>query len=100
MQAEIAALEENQTWSIVDLPPGKDPIGYKWVFKVKYKTTGEVERYNDRMVAKEYNHLEGLDYKETFSPVAKMVTLRFVVALVAVSSWFIFQIDVHNAFLQ
>lgn len=62
MQAEISALEENNTWSIVDLPQGKVPIGCKWVFKVKYKSNGEVERYKARLVAKVYSQQEGLDY--------------------------------------
>lgn len=59
-----------------------------------------LERYKARLVAKGYSHLEVLDYKETFSYVVKIVTVRFVVALAAASGWFIFQIDVHNAFLQ
>ena len=100
MRDEITALEDNNTWSIVPLPPTNVPIGCKWVFKVKYKASGEVERYKARLVAKGYNQKEGLDYTETFSPVAKMVTVRSVVALAASCGWFIFQMDVHNAFLQ
>ncbi|XP_070013643.1 uncharacterized protein [Nicotiana sylvestris] len=86
--------------SLVDLPQGKVPIGCKWVFKVKYKSNGEVVRYKARLLAKCYSQQEGLDYTETFSPMAKMVTVRAVVALAAASSWYIFQMDVHNAFLQ
>ncbi|XP_070049281.1 uncharacterized protein [Nicotiana tomentosiformis] len=71
MQAEITALEENNTWSIVPLSPVKVPISCKWVLKVKYKSSGEVERYKARLVAKGYSKQEGLDYTETFSPVAK-----------------------------
>lgn len=62
MQPEITTLEENNTWSIVSLPPRKVPIGCKWVFKVKYKSSGEVERYKARLVAKGYSQQEGLDY--------------------------------------
>ncbi|XP_075099266.1 uncharacterized protein LOC142176097 [Nicotiana tabacum] len=86
--------------SLIDLPQGKVPIGCKWVFKVKYKSNGEVVRYKARLLAKCYSQQEGLDYTETFSHVAKMVTVRAVVALAAASSWYIFQMDVHNAFLQ
>ncbi|XP_059310220.1 uncharacterized mitochondrial protein AtMg00820-like [Lycium ferocissimum] len=63
---ELQALKDNQTWSLMHLPPGKVPIGYKWVFKVKLKANGEVERYKARLVAKGYNQNEGLDYQETF----------------------------------
>lgn len=66
MQSEIAALEDN-TWSIVDLPPGKTPIGCKWVYKVKYTASRAVERYKARLVAKGYSQQEGLDYTETLS---------------------------------
>lgn len=100
MQAEISALEENNTWSIVDIPQGKVHIWCKWMFKVKYRSNGEVKRYKARLVAKCYSQQEGLDYTETFSSVAKMVIVRAIIALVVASSWYIFQMDVHNVFLQ
>lgn len=83
MQQEIAALEENNTWELVDLPPGKQAIGSKWVYKIKHKVNGEVERFKTRLVAKGYNQKEGLDCHETFSPVAKMVTVRTIISIVA-----------------
>lgn len=100
MQLEIDALQSNKTWSIVDLPPGKKPIGCRWIYKVKYLSSGEVERFKARLVAKGFSQREGLDYGETFSPVAKMVTVRSIVALTASKGWHIFQMDVHNAFLN
>lgn len=83
MQQEIAPLEDNHTWSIVDLPAGKTPIGCKWIYKVNYKASGEVKRYKARLVAKGYSQKAGLDYSKTFSPFAKMVTVRSLVALAA-----------------
>ncbi|GJU04357.1 ribonuclease H-like domain-containing protein [Tanacetum coccineum] len=72
MNQEMEALNRNGTWVITDLPVGRKPIGRKWVFKVKYKSSGEVERFKARLVAKCFNPKEEIDYEETFSPVVKM----------------------------
>lgn len=100
MNQELKALKDNRTWSLVDLLAGKTPIGCKWVFKIKYKANGEVERYKARLVAKGYNQIAGLDYQKTFSPVVKVVTVRVVITLAAANRWNLYQMDVYNAFLQ
>jgi hypothetical protein len=100
MHNEIKALELNNTWSIVDLPPSKQAIGCKWVYKVKLKSDGTIERHKARLVAKGYNQCEGLDYYETFSPVAKLTTVRMLLAVAAARNWHLHQLDVNNAFLH
>ena len=100
MQAELDALAMNKTWSIVDLPEGKTPIDCKWVFKTKYHADGTIERHKARLVAKGFTQLEGVDYFETFSPVAKLTTVRVLLALAASKGWFLEQLDVNNAFLH
>lgn len=100
INAELLALEKNHTWSLSLLPDGKHPIGCKWVFKVKHKSDGTVERHKARLVAKGYNQIEGIDYLETFSPVAKMTTIRVLMALASTYNWHLHQLDVNTAFLH
>lgn len=75
---------------IIDLPPVKVLIGCRWVCKVKYNATGEVERYKSRLVAKGYSENPGVDYSDTFLLIAKMVTVRSFISLVVSKHWFIF----------
>uniref|UniRef100_A0A2N9FIZ1 Uncharacterized protein n=1 Tax=Fagus sylvatica TaxID=28930 RepID=A0A2N9FIZ1_FAGSY len=100
MANEIAALEANNTWTLETLPPGKRPIPSKWVYKIKYKLDGTIERHKARLVAKGYTQVEGLDYHETFAHVAKLVTVRCLLAVAAIRNWELHQLDVNNAFLH
>jgi hypothetical protein len=100
MHLEIAALQATGTWSLVPLPSHKRPIGCKWVYKIKLKADGTVERYKARLVAKGYSQIKGVDYQETFAPVAKMVTVRVLLSVAALHGWHLHQLDVNNAFLN
>ncbi|WVZ15611.1 hypothetical protein V8G54_013177 [Vigna mungo] len=100
MQKEIQALQANKTWFMTQLPPGKRSIGCKWVYKIKHKADGSIERYKARLVAKGYTQQESIDFLDTFSPVAKLTSVRMLFALAASKNWFLHQLDVDNAFLH
>ena len=100
MELEMRALHQNGTWELVPLPPHKKTVGCKWVFSVKFNPDGSVERLKARLVAKGYTQTYGIDYDETFSPVAKISSVRVLISLAANLDWPLFQLDVKNAFLQ
>lgn len=94
MKAEIDTLKLNKTWSIFSLPSGHHPIGYKWIYKIKYNSNGTVERYKDHLVAKGFTQREGIDYMKTFAPIAKLTTLRCLLAIASVRGWNLHQMNV------
>jgi hypothetical protein len=100
MLEEMAALEKNKTWELVSLPKGKKPVNCKWVYTVKQDPNGKIERYKARLVAKGYSQTYGIDYDETFAPVAKMSTVRTLISCAANFGWPLYQLDVKNAFLH
>lgn len=97
---EVDALEENQTWTLEDLPPRKRAIGNMWVYKIKYNSDGTIERYKARLVALGNKQIEGEEYGETFAPVAKMGAVRLFLRVAAGNDWPVYQQDVHKAFLH
>ena len=93
-------MEQNEVWDVVDLPEGFKIVGCKWVFKTKRDCNGNIERHKARLVAKGFTQKEGVDYKETFSPVSKKDSLRIIMALVAHFDLELHQMDVKTVFLN
>lgn len=100
MKEEIRALENNGTWTLELLPPGKKALGSQWVYRTKFLSNGEIERLKSRLVVLGNHQQAGIDYTETFAPVAKMTTVRIFLAIAASKNWELHQMDVHNAFLH
>lgn len=99
MDEEFSSLQQNRTWALVDLPPGKKVIDNRWVFKVKMNTDGSVDRYKARLVIRGFTQEYGVDYSETFSPVVKFTSIRTILAIAAQRNLKLRQFDVKTAFL-
>jgi Reverse transcriptase (RNA-dependent DNA polymerase)/gag-polypeptide of LTR copia-type/GAG-pre-integrase domain len=100
MNKEHAALLTNQTWELVPPSPEQNVVGCKWVFKIKRRADGSLERYKARLVAKGFHQEEGVDFFDTFSPVIRPTTIRLVLSIALSFGWDIKQLDVQNVFLH
>jgi hypothetical protein len=100
MVEEMDALDKNEAWDIVELPAGRKFVGSKWLFKKKFNAQGKVEKYKARLVAKGYSQVEGIDFGEIFSPVAKLTSIRFILSIVVAFDLEVEQMDVKTAFLH
>ncbi|RVW57166.1 Retrovirus-related Pol polyprotein from transposon TNT 1-94 [Vitis vinifera] len=100
MVDEMAALHSNGTWDLVVLPSGKSTVGCRWVYAVKVGPDGQVDRLKARLVAKGYTQVYGSDYGDTFSPVAKIASVRLLLSMAAMCSWPLYQLDIKNVFLH
>ena len=100
MEDELLSIQRNGTWELVDLPEGKNVISLKWIFKTKFLPDGSIQKYKARLVARGFLQQQGIDFEETFAPVARFETVRLILALAAHKQWKIFQFDVKSAFLN
>jgi hypothetical protein len=100
MLEEMRSIEANKTWDLVDPPAGCRPIGLKWVYKVKKDEHGAVVKHKARLVARGFVQREGIDFEEVFAPVARMESVRLLLALAAAKDWQVHHLDVKSAFLN
>jgi hypothetical protein len=100
MLDELASIEENDSWTLTDLPPGHHPIGLKWVFKTNKDAAGVVVKHKARLVAKGYVQREGVDFDDVFAPVARLDSVRLLVAVAAHQGWQLHHLDIKSTFLN
>src|SRR4051812_30939917 len=90
----------NNIWVLTDLPIGSKPIGCKWVFRRKYNTNGIISAFKARLVAESFRQVEGIDYFDTYAPVARITLIRVLFALASLYDLFVHQMDIKTAFLN
>jgi hypothetical protein len=100
MIEELRAIEENHTWEVIDLPVGHRPIGLKWVYKAKKDESGCVVKHKAHLVARGFVQKQGIDFEEVFAPVARMESVRLILAVAAHEGWKVHHMDVKSAFLN
>src|ERR1043165_6679176 len=100
MEEELNQFSKNDVWDLVPKPRGFNIIGTKWVFRNKLNEQGEVVRNKARLVAQGYSQREGIDYNETFSPVARLESIRLLISFVVQNNITLYQMDVKSAFLN
>eukprot|EP00253_Pinus_taeda_P029196 PITA_29196 len=96
----MASLQKNEAWDLVELPAGRKPIGSKWVFKKKTNAKGKVEKYKAWLVAKGYSQVPGIDFRDIFSTVAKVTSIRLLLSIAAAFDFEVEQMDVKTTFLH
>ncbi|KAK1606629.1 hypothetical protein QYE76_030302 [Lolium multiflorum] len=100
MKSEMGSMYDNKVWTLVDLPDSRKAVENKWIFKRKTDADGNITVYKARLVTKGFRQIQGVDYDETFSPVAKLKSVRILLAIAAFFDYEIWQMDVKTAFLN
>lgn len=90
----------NNTWSLVNLPPNKQALGCKWIFKVKENPDGTVHKHKAKLVAKDFHQVAVFDFNETFSPVVNPTTVQIILTVAIFKGWKVRQLDNINSFLN
>jgi hypothetical protein len=100
MLDEFTSIEDNDTWVLVDRPADVRPIGLKWVYKTKRDESGLISKFKGRLVAKGYVQRQGVDFDKVFAPVARLESVRLLIAYAATEGWIVHHMDVKSAFLN
>jgi hypothetical protein len=100
MLEEYRSILKNDVWDIVPRPKDKSMVSSKWIYKIKHATDGSVEKFKERFVARGFTQKEGINYEETFAPVARYTSIRTIIALTSVLGWKLHQMDVKTTFLN
>ncbi|GJZ49539.1 putative retrotransposon ty1-copia subclass protein [Tanacetum coccineum] len=100
MNAEMQSMKDNQVWNLVDLPPNCKTVRSKWLFKKRIDMDGNIRTYKARLIAKGFTQTYGVDYEETFSPIADIKAIRILIAIEVFYDYKIWQMDVKTAFLN
>ena len=100
MKEEFISLQKNNTWELVDLPPGRNLVQCKWVYKTMFPADGSPLKYKARLVSKGYSQVHGIDYNDTFAPMAKMDSIRLVLAIAAYNHWEVHNMDFKSSFFH
>jgi hypothetical protein len=100
MTEEYHSIMKNDVWDIVPKPKGKSVVTSKWIYKIKHATDGSVKKYKVRFVARGFSQVEGIDYEETFSPIARYNSICTIIELAASMGWRLHHMDVKTTFLN
>jgi hypothetical protein len=100
MVEEYDSIVRNDVWEVVLSPMGKSVVTSRWLYKTKYVADGSIEKHKARFVARGFSQIEGVDYDETFAPVARYTSIKSIIAIAAEMGWSIHQMDVKTAFMN